>query len=90
MAIPHLHVFVRSDLSLRTRVRVKKAHTAHFKRGFSYRSSPLDDGIRAVLVHSVQHGPDKAAEFAGDGCDSDMTMLFMIEAPELFVESVLG
>ena len=43
-----------------------------------------------MLVHSVQDGPDKAAQLAGDGRDSDMAMLSFVESPELFVESVLG
>lgn len=38
----------------------------------------------------VENGPDKAGEFPGHGGDGDVTVLFLIESPELFVEPVLG
>ena len=42
------------------------------------------------LRHGVQDGPDEAAEFSRCGGDGDMTMFALIQATELFVESVLG
>jgi hypothetical protein len=77
-------MFVRSKLSLRTRIKA-----AHFKRGFSYRCSPLDE-LAGCRLQLNQDCPDEATEFSGDSGDSDVAMFALIEVPELFVESVLS
>ena len=46
--------------------------------------------IDSVLVHGVQDSPDKTTEFSDSGRDGDIAMFLVIEAPELFVETVLG
>jgi hypothetical protein len=38
----------------------------------------------------IENGPDKAAEFSGDGRDRNVSVFTLVEVPELFVETVLG
>lgn len=80
-------MFLRSGLFLATRVGYRILQTRILQ---SVLSSRGDVVLVLWLWNIVQDSPDKATEFSGDSCNSDVAMLALIESPELFVESVLG